>query len=57
MSENPNDPAGTTHQFRAFVNRGQQDQSAKSGPSTAMIVGIAAVVLIVVVALLAVLVL
>lgn len=56
MTENPNDPAGNTHQFRAFVNRGQQEQGTKSGPSTGVIVGIAAaVVLVLVVILVAVL--
>ncbi|WP_169806761.1 hypothetical protein [Actinomadura macra] len=45
MSETPNDPAGTTHQFKTFASQGQPDKSA--GPSLALIVGIVAVVAIV----------
>ena len=45
MSETPNDPAGTTHQFQTFANQGQSDKS--SGPSRALIVGVVAVVAIV----------
>ena len=49
MSQTPNDPAGTTHQFQNFVNRAQPE---RSGPSIGLIVGI--VVLVAIVAILAV---
>ncbi|QXJ22961.1 hypothetical protein AGRA3207_004047 [Actinomadura graeca] len=45
MSETPNDPAGSTHQFQTFANQAQSDKS--SGPSMALIVGVVAVVAIV----------
>jgi hypothetical protein len=41
MSQTPNDPAGTTHQFQNFAS---QAQPQKSGPNVGMIVGIVAVV-------------
>ena len=44
MSQTPNDPAGTTHQFQNFAS---QAQPQKSGPNTGMIVGILAVVAVV----------
>ncbi|TYC14951.1 hypothetical protein FXF65_12490 [Actinomadura syzygii] len=46
MSETPQDPAGTTHQFQNFAN---QAQPQKSGPNMAVIVGVAAVVAVVVI--------
>ncbi|WP_187437808.1 hypothetical protein [Actinomadura decatromicini] len=46
MSETPQDPAGTTHQFQNFAN---QAQPQKSGPNVAVIVGVAAVVAVVVI--------
>ncbi|WP_165978569.1 hypothetical protein [Actinomadura darangshiensis] len=51
MSQTPNDPAGTTHQFQNFANQAQP----KSGPNVGMIVGIVAVVAVVVVLAVAVL--
>lgn len=39
MSQTPQDPAGTTHQFQNFAN---QAQPQKSGPNVGMIVGIVA---------------
>ncbi|WP_194293331.1 hypothetical protein [Actinomadura macrotermitis] len=49
MSETPQDPAGTTHQFRAFANQGQPEKTG--GANTGLIVGvIAAVALVAVVA-------
>ncbi|MFC6884793.1 MULTISPECIES: hypothetical protein [Actinomadura] len=50
MSQNANDPAGTTHQFQRFA---QQSQPEKSGPPVGMIVGIVAVLAVVVIAALA----
>jgi hypothetical protein len=44
MSETPQDPAGTTHQFQSFAN---QAPPQKSGPNVGLIVGIAAVVAVV----------
>ena len=44
MSQTPNDPAGTTHQFQNFANRAQPQ---KSGPNVGLIVGIVAVVAVV----------
>ncbi|MFA1540362.1 hypothetical protein [Actinomadura monticuli] len=44
MSQTPNDPAGTTHQFQNFAS---QAQPQKSGPNVGMIVGILAVVAVV----------
>ncbi|MEU8344437.1 hypothetical protein SAMN05443665_103661 [Actinomadura meyerae] len=46
MSQTPNDPAGTTHQFQNFAS---QAQPQKSGPNVGMIVGILAAVAVVVV--------
>ena len=46
MSQTPNDPAGTTHQFQNFASQAQPD---KSGPNVGLIVGIVAVVAVVVV--------
>jgi hypothetical protein len=51
MSQTPNDPAGTTHQFQNFAN---QQQPQKSGPNTGMVVGIAAVVAVVAIVVVAV---
>lgn len=50
MSQTPNDPAGTTHQFQNFAS---QAQPQKSGPNIGMIVGIAAVVAVVAVLVIA----
>lgn len=50
MSQTPNDPAGTTHQFQNFAN---QAQTQKSGPNVALIGGVAAVVVIVAVIVIA----
>ena len=44
MSQTPNDPAGTTHQFQNFAN---QAQPQKSGPNIGLIIGIVAVVAVV----------
>lgn len=44
MSQTPNDPAGTTHQFQNFAS---QSQPQKSGPNVGLIVGVIAVVAIV----------
>ncbi|WP_169744435.1 hypothetical protein [Spirillospora albida] len=41
MSQTPNDPAGTTHQFENFVRQGQPEKSG--GANIGLIVGIAAV--------------
>ncbi|WUH99500.1 hypothetical protein OHR68_39435 [Spirillospora sp. NBC_00431] len=52
MSETPQDPAGTTHQFQNFAD---QAPPQKSGPNIALIGGIAAVVVVVVIIVVAVL--
>jgi hypothetical protein len=46
MSEHENDPAGSTQQFRAYVQRGAAQPAAKGG-GAGLIVGVAAVVVIV----------
>lgn len=46
MTEKRNDPAGTTHQFKAFVNRTPAD--ADRGPRVGVIVGVAVAVAVVV---------
>ncbi|WP_165966411.1 hypothetical protein [Actinomadura sp. 7K507] len=53
MSQTPNDPAGTTHQFQNFAN---QAQPQKSGPNVGLLVGIAAAVAVVVIIVVAVMV-
>ncbi|WP_242910888.1 hypothetical protein [Actinomadura terrae] len=53
MAQTPNDPAGTTHQFQNFQNRGQAEKS--SGPNMALIIGVLAVVAVVVIAVAALL--
>jgi hypothetical protein len=45
MARNEQDPAASTQQFRAFAHRGE---SARQGPNTGLIIGIAAGVLLVV---------
>ncbi|WP_344902472.1 hypothetical protein [Actinomadura meridiana] len=45
MSQTPQDPAGTTHQFQNFA---AQAPPQKSGPNVALIGGIAAAVVVVV---------
>ncbi|MFI0410401.1 hypothetical protein [Actinomadura sp. 3N508] len=52
MSEAPQDPAGTTHQFQSFAN---QAPTPKSGPNLALIGGVAAVVALVAIIAVAVL--
>ncbi|WP_165964536.1 hypothetical protein [Actinomadura sp. KC216] len=52
MSEAPQDPAGTTHQFQNFAN---QAPAPKSGPNLALIGGIVAVVAILAIIVVAVL--
>jgi hypothetical protein len=47
MSETPNDPAGTTHQFQNFAAQAPAEQPKKM--NTGLIAGIAAVVVLVVV--------
>jgi hypothetical protein len=47
MSEHENDPAGNTQQFRAYVQRGAAEPAAAKGGSTGLIIGVAAVVVIV----------
>ncbi|NKZ04954.1 hypothetical protein [Actinomadura latina] len=44
MSQTPNDPAGTTHQFQNFAS---QAQPQKSGPNVGLIVGAIAVVAVI----------
>jgi uncharacterized membrane protein YidH (DUF202 family) len=44
MSDTPQDPAGTTHQFQNFASQARPE---KSGPNVGMIVGIVAVVAVV----------
>ncbi|MFB4299749.1 hypothetical protein [Actinomadura sp. NTSP31] len=51
MSQTPNDPAGTTHQFQNFANRAPAE---KAGPNMALVVGLAVVAVIVVVGVVAV---
>jgi hypothetical protein len=46
MSQIPNDPAGTTHQFQSFANQAPKE---KSGPNVGLIVGAVVVVAVVVV--------
>ncbi|MDL4816868.1 hypothetical protein [Actinomadura opuntiae] len=50
MSQTPNDPAGTTHQFQNFANRAPAE---KTGPNMALVVGLAVVAVIVVVGVIA----
>lgn len=50
MSQTPNDPAGTTHQFQNFANRAPAE---KSGPNTPLLVGISVVAIVIVVAVVA----
>lgn len=50
MSQTPNDPAGTTHQFQNFANRAPAE---KSGPNMPLIVGLAVVAVVVVVGVIA----
>ncbi|MFI0486375.1 hypothetical protein [Actinomadura sp. 9N215] len=52
MSETPQDPAGTTHQFQSFANEAPPQ---KSGPNVALIGGIVAVVVVVALIVVAVL--
>ncbi|MFB4304775.1 hypothetical protein [Actinomadura sp. GTD37] len=52
MSQTPNDPAGTTHQFQNFAS---QAQPQKSGPSVGVVVGVVAVVAVVAILVVAVL--
>lgn len=52
MSQTPQDPAGTTHQFQSFAN---QAQPQKSGPNIAVIAGIAAVVAVIAILVIALL--
>jgi hypothetical protein len=48
MPEYENDPAGSTQQFRAYVQRGAADPAtAAKGGSAGLIIGVAAVVVIV----------
>ncbi|MEU5881141.1 hypothetical protein [Spirillospora sp. NPDC047279] len=46
MSQNPQDPAGTTQQFQRFQQQGQPEKSS-GGPSLGFIIGIGAVVALV----------
>ncbi|MBO2464688.1 hypothetical protein [Actinomadura violacea] len=50
MSQTPNDPAGTTHQFQNFANRAPAE---KSGPNMPLIVGLAVLAVVVVAGLIA----
>lgn len=48
--QGPNDPAGSTQMFRAFVDeapQGQQQASAPTGPRVGLIVGVIVVVAVV----------
>jgi hypothetical protein len=47
MSETPNDPAGTTHQFKNFAAQQPADKSSKV--NAGLVVGIVAVVAVVVI--------
>ncbi|MFA1549709.1 hypothetical protein [Actinomadura chokoriensis] len=51
MSQTPNDPAGTTHQFQNFAS---QAQPQKSGPNVGLIVGVLGVVAVVAIVVVAV---
>ncbi|WP_018654366.1 hypothetical protein [Actinomadura flavalba] len=51
MSETPQDPSGTTHQFQNFAAQATPD---KSGPNVALIVGALVVLAIVAVAAVAI---
>lgn len=50
MSQTPNDPAGTTHQFQNFANRAPAE---KSGPNMPLIVGLVVLAVVVVAGLVA----
>lgn len=50
MSQTPNDPAGTTHQFQNFANRAPAE---KSGPNMPLVVGLVVVAVVVVVGVIA----
>lgn len=52
MPRNEQDPAASTQAFRAFASKGE---ATRQGPSTGLIVGIAAAVVVVVVVLAALL--
>lgn len=54
MANTEQDPAGSTHEFRAFANRGES-ASSSSGPNPGLIIG-AGVVLVAVVVVIALLV-
>jgi hypothetical protein len=51
MSETPNDPAGTTHQFQSFAGQGQPDRTSKVNKG--LIVGAVALVALVALLLIA----
>ena len=52
MSQNPQDPAGTTQQFQRFQQQGQPEKTG--GPNIGFILGIVAVVALVAVVVIAI---
>ncbi|MFC9972047.1 hypothetical protein ACFVH6_14265 [Spirillospora sp. NPDC127200] len=50
MSQTPQDPAGTTHQFEAFQKQGPAQPEKTGGMNTGLIVGLVAVVAVVAIA-------
>ena len=47
MSQTPNDPAGTTHQFQNFAGQGPQQPEKAPGMNKGLVLGIAAVVVVI----------
>ncbi|MFD0901185.1 hypothetical protein [Actinomadura sediminis] len=50
MSQTPNDPAGTTHQFQNFAGQAPQQPAKAPGMNQGLVFGIAAVVVVIAIA-------
>ncbi|MGK5558142.1 hypothetical protein ACSNOI_41715 [Actinomadura kijaniata] len=53
MSQNPNDPAGTTQQFENFARQTPQQPVKTSGVNVGLVIGVVAVVAVVAIAAIA----
>ncbi|WP_176611562.1 hypothetical protein [Actinomadura sp. WMMB 499] len=53
MSQTPNDPAGTTHQFQNFAGQAPQQPAKAPGMNKGLIFGIVAVVAVIAIAAIA----
>ncbi|MEV5828880.1 hypothetical protein AB0L25_25295 [Spirillospora sp. NPDC052242] len=53
MSQTPNDPAGTTHQFQNFAGQAPQQPAKAPGMNKGLVLGIAAVVVVIAIAVIA----